>query len=173
MCWPRKINCKVLWGLLKIYKKNWWAVLIRLGCYLSPLCKTNNIYSPTKYNINFFNLDCQRRSFVMPSGNQMVGQNHSGPSLLQGLVNRGIGIDQLPVPPGTYNPTNEAGWPPEQNREHACLCPEDHSPWPPWAPSPVFSTVDAPSLSGPHHPMGQVLTFSPRTVRKLGLRDGT
>lgn len=29
----------------------------------------------------------------MPSGNQTVGQHHSGPSLLQGLVNRGIGIE--------------------------------------------------------------------------------
>lgn len=40
MCWPRKINCKVLWGLLKTSKNNWWAVLIRLGCYFPPLKMT-------------------------------------------------------------------------------------------------------------------------------------
>lgn len=40
----------------------------------SPSFKNDNIYSPTKYNINFY-LDCQRRSFAMPSGNQMIGQN--------------------------------------------------------------------------------------------------
>lgn len=54
------------------------GISIRLRCYLSPLFKNDNIYSPTKYNINFcvfFYLDCQRCSFAMLSGNQIVGQN--------------------------------------------------------------------------------------------------
>lgn len=35
--------------------------------------------------------------------------------------------DQVLVPSGTYSPTNEAGWPMEQSREHVCLSPRDHS----------------------------------------------
>lgn len=76
MYWPRKINCKVLWGLLKIYKKNRWAVLIRLGCYLPPFLKTTTYTVPQNTVSTFlFYLDCQRRSFVMPSDNQMAEQN--------------------------------------------------------------------------------------------------
>lgn len=70
MCWPRKINCKVLWGLLKTYKNNWWAVLIRLGCYFPPF-KNDNIHNPTKHNINVFILtarDAAFRSLLVPNG---------------------------------------------------------------------------------------------------------
>lgn len=66
MHWPRKINCKVLWGLLKIYKKNGWAVLVDPDVlfffFFLFLMTTNN--SLTQYN---FILDCKRRSCVKPS----------------------------------------------------------------------------------------------------------
>lgn len=62
MHWPRKTNCKVLWGFLKIYKKNWWAVLVNPDILLSCF-KWQRIQSHTIQ----FHLDCKRHSRVMPS----------------------------------------------------------------------------------------------------------
>lgn len=58
---------------------------------LFPPFKNDNIYSPTKHNINFFILtarDAAFRSLLVPN----VGQTHSWPSFLQGLIDRGIRI---------------------------------------------------------------------------------
>lgn len=44
--------------------------------------------------------------------------------------------DQVAVLPRTCSPMDEAGWPLEQDREHVCLSPKDHSQCPPCAPAP-------------------------------------
>lgn len=61
-----------------------------------PFFKNNNIYSPTKYNINFFFFfiltarDVPLQCLLVT---ELLGKTHSWSSLLQGLVNRGIGIE--------------------------------------------------------------------------------
>lgn len=55
MRWPRKINRKVLWGFLKIYKKNWWAVLVNADALFS-CWKWQQTQSHTKQ----FHLDRKR-----------------------------------------------------------------------------------------------------------------
>lgn len=88
MRWPRKINCKVLWGFLKIYKKNWWAVLVKSWCSFFSVLNDNK-YSLTQYN---FILTARETPVRCLRYDKIAGQKESWHSFLQGLINRGIGI---------------------------------------------------------------------------------